>query len=51
MSVGIATGFGLDCPGFESQCGKRFSVFHICLRPLGDHPVASTVGTQVLLPV
>ena len=23
--VGIATGYGLDCPGIESLCGARFS--------------------------
>jgi hypothetical protein len=34
-SVGIATTYGLDGPGFESQCGARFSA------PVQTDPEAS----------
>ena len=43
-SVGKATGYGLDCPGIESQWGARFSA------PLqtgpGAHPASCTMGTR-----
>ena len=40
--VGIATGYGLDGPGIESQCGRDFPP--IQTRP-GAHPASCTMGT------
>jgi hypothetical protein len=42
-SVGIATGYGLDGPGIESQWGVRFFA-HIQTGP-GAHPASCTMGT------
>ena len=42
-SVGIATRFGLDCPGIESQCGVRFSA--PVQTGCGAHPASCTMGT------
>ena len=39
----IATGYGLDGPGFESQWGARFSV-PVQTSP-GAHPASCTMGT------
>ena len=48
-AVGIATRYGLDGPGIESRCGKRFSA------PAQTGPVAHsasyTMGTGSLLGV
>jgi hypothetical protein len=44
-SVGIATRYGLDGPGFESRWGAKFSAFvqtgHVA------HPASYTMGTGV----
>ena len=40
-SVGIATGYGLDCPGIESRCGARFSA-PVQTGP-GTHPASCTM--------
>jgi hypothetical protein len=45
--VGIATGYGLDGLGIESQWGARFSA-PVETGP-GAHPVSCTVGTGSLL--
>ena len=42
-SVGIATCYGLDCPGIESQWGRDFP--HLSIPTLGAHPASYTVGT------
>jgi hypothetical protein len=42
-SVGIATGYGLDGPGIESQWGARYFA-HVQTGP-GAHSVSCTVGT------
>jgi len=42
-SVGIATCYGLDGPGIESQWGARFSAPF--LAGLGAHPASCTMGT------
>jgi hypothetical protein len=42
-SVGIATGYGLDGPGIESQWGARFSA-PVQTGP-GAHPASCTMGT------
>ena len=42
-SVGIATGYGLEGPGIESQWGSRFSA-PVQIGP-GAHPASRTVGT------
>ena len=42
--VGIATGYGLDGPGIESQWGTRFSA-PVQTGP-GAHPVSCTMGTE-----
>jgi hypothetical protein len=42
-SVGIATGYGLDGPGIESQWGARFSA-PVQTGPVA-HPASSTMGT------
>jgi hypothetical protein len=42
-SVGIATGYGLDGPGIESQWGRAFS--HTSRPAPGAHPSSSTMGT------
>ena len=42
-SVGIATGYGLDGPGIESQWGARFSA-PVQTGP-GVHPASCTMGT------
>ena len=41
--VGIATGYGLDGPGFESRWGARFSA-PVQAGP-GAHPASRTMGT------
>ena len=41
--IGIATGYGLDCPGIESRWGARFSA-PVQTGP-GAHPASSTMGT------
>jgi len=41
--VGIATGYGLDGPGIESQGGARFSA-PVQTVP-GAHPASYTIGT------
>ena len=41
--VGIATGYGLDGPGIESQWGVRFSA-PVQTGP-GAHPASCTMGT------
>ena len=46
--VGIATGYGLDCPGIESQWGGvRFSA-PMRMGP-GAHPASCTMGTGSFL--
>jgi hypothetical protein len=45
-SVGIATGYGLDGPGIESQWGARFSA-PVQIGP-GAHPSSYTMGTGSL---
>jgi hypothetical protein len=42
-SVGIATGYGLDGPGFKSWWGERFFA-HVQTSP-GTHPASCTMGT------
>ena len=42
-SVGIATGYGLDRPGIESQWGARYSA-PVQTGP-GAHPASCTMGT------
>jgi hypothetical protein len=42
-SIGIATGYGLDGPGIESQWGARFSA-PVQTGP-GAHPASCTLGT------
>ena len=42
-TVGIATCYGLDIPGIESQLGSRFST-PIQTDP-GAHPASRTMGT------
>ena len=42
-SVGIATRYELDGPGFESRCGARFST-PVKTGP-GAHPASYTMGT------
>jgi hypothetical protein len=48
-SVGIASGYGLDGPGIESQWGAKFSA------PVqtgsGAHPASCTMGTGSFLGV
>ena len=41
--VGIATGYGLDCPGIESRWGARFSA-PVQTGP-GAHSAFCTIGT------
>ena len=41
--VGIATGYGLDCPGIESQWAARLSA-PVQTGP-GAHPASCTMGT------
>ena len=41
--AGIATGYGLDCPGIESRWGARFST--PVQTNLGAHPTSCTLGT------
>jgi hypothetical protein len=41
-SVGVATGYGLDCPGIESRWGARFSA-PVETGP-GAHPASYTMG-------
>jgi len=41
-SVGIATRYGPDCPGIESQCGARFS--SPVQTDTGAHPVFYIMG-------
>jgi hypothetical protein len=48
-SVGIATGYGLDDPGIESQWGARFSA-PVQTGP-GAHPASCTMGTGSFLGV
>jgi len=43
ISVGILTRYGLDGPGIESQCWKRFSA--PAHRDPEAHPVFCTMGT------
>jgi hypothetical protein len=43
ISVGIATGYGLDGPGIESRLGARFSA-PVQTGP-GAHPASCTMGT------
>jgi hypothetical protein len=43
ISVGIATGYGLDGPGIESQWGKDFP--HLSRLAPGAHPASCTMGT------
>jgi len=47
ISVGTATGYGLDGPGIESQCGVRFSS-PVQTGP-GAHPASCTMGTGSFL--
>ena len=47
-SVGIATGYGLDGPGIESQWGEIFAP--VQTGP-GAHPASCTVGTRSFLEV
>jgi hypothetical protein len=42
-SVGIATGYGLDGSGIESQWGRDFS--HTSRTALRAHPASCTMGT------
>ena len=42
-SVGIATGYGLDCPRSETRWGARFSA-PVQTGP-GAHPASYTMGT------
>ena len=42
MSVGIATGYGLDGPGIESRRGRDFPPLQI---GPGSHPASSKMGT------
>ena len=42
-SVGIATRYGLDGPGIESQCGQDFP--HPYRPALGPTPASYTIGT------
>jgi hypothetical protein len=44
-SVGIATRYGLDVPGIESQWWARFSV--LVQTGLGAHPASYTMGYRV----
>jgi hypothetical protein len=48
-SVGIATGYGLDCPGIESQWKRDFSV-SVQTGP-GAHPASCTISTGSFLGV
>ena len=48
-SVGIATRYGLDGPGIESQWGARFSA-PVQTGP-GAHPASYTMGTGSFLGV
>jgi hypothetical protein len=41
--VGIATGYGLDCPGIEFRWGARFPA-PVYTGP-GAHPASCTMGT------
>jgi hypothetical protein len=43
ISVGIATGYGLDGPGIESLCEARFFA-HVQTGP-ETHPASCTMGT------
>jgi hypothetical protein len=43
ISVGIATGYGLDGPGIESRWGARFFA-HVHTGP-GAHPASWTMDT------
>ena len=45
-SVGIATRYGLDGPGIESQWGVRFSA-PVQTGP-GAHPASRTMGKRVI---
>ena len=48
-SVGIATRYGLDCPGIESQWRSKFSApVQTCP---GAHPACCTMGTGCFLGV
>jgi hypothetical protein len=47
--VGIATRYGLDSPGIESQWGVGFSA-PVQTGP-GDHPASYTIGTGSFLAV
>jgi hypothetical protein len=49
MGFGIATRYGLDCPGFESWWGARFSAPVQAGR--GAHPASYTLGTGFFLGV
>jgi len=42
-SVGVATGYGLDVPGIESQCGRDFP--HLSRPGLRAHPPSCTMDT------
>jgi hypothetical protein len=42
-SVGIGTGYGMDCPGIESRWGARFSA-PVQTGP-GAHPASCKMGT------
>jgi len=42
--AGIATGYGLDCPGIESRWGARF--FAPVQTGPGAHPGSCTMGTE-----
>jgi hypothetical protein len=48
-SVGIATRYGLDGPGFESRWGRDFSA-PVQTGP-GFHPAANTMGSGLFLGV
>ena len=42
--VSIATAYGLDGPGIDSQCGRDFP--HLSRPALGAHPTSCTIGTM-----
>jgi hypothetical protein len=45
-SVGIVTGYGLDCPGIESRRGGGTRFFAPVQTGPGAHPASCTMGTR-----
>jgi hypothetical protein len=49
-SVGIAAGYGLDNPQFESKWGQEFSLLHVVQTGSGAHPASHPMSTSYLSP-